>query len=229
MWGNPVYSVLMRGGSLRIFNAQFENTGQTFANVKDSNFTLSNGSFGRLENLAANNSEGFISLTASTVPDPGARVRNAFAGWRGNISNTMEFSDGGIIASASLDRSDWRADASHNGRQARRVFDGRISNRWDTGTAQVPGMWFELDLGGEYTFNYLIIDVAESVGDMAAEWSIFVSSDGLNWGEAVASGRDGNGIIAFDAQRASHIRIEQTGRKDGLYWSIHELYVCYVE
>jgi len=230
LWGNPAYAVYMgeNSGELNLINAHFNATGQAFANIKGGELVLLNGSFDRIDTIAANNSAQFVSIIASTIRDTGERT-NAFAQWRSNISNAIEFSSGGIIASASIDRSDWQAAASHNSNLARRVYDGRISNRWDTGTAQVPDMWFELDLGGEYTFNYLIIDVGASTGDMAAEWSIFVSPDGENWGEPIASGREGNGIIQFPEQTASHIRIEQNGRKDGLYWSIHELYVLYVE
>jgi hypothetical protein len=140
----------------------------------------------------------------------------------------MEFSADGFIAGTALDRSGWSATACENGSKSstKKAFDNKIETRWDTGKSQAPGQWFKLDLGGEYTVNYLILDVGSSTGDAPVQWDIFVSSDGENWGKAIASGKKGNGIIKFEPQKASYIKIEQNG-SDGLYWSIHEMYVCY--
>ena len=228
-WGQPVYSIYMGEGSGHISaeTAHFNNAGQFFINNKGGSFYLRNGSFDSLDKIIDGKSNAFVSITSSAIKD--SEDKSKISIWANNISNAMEFSTDGIIASSSLDRSEWKASASHNNSGVRRAFDNKISTRWDTSAQQEPRQWFELNLGGEYTFNSLILDAGSSTGDAAAEWSVYVSSDGENWGESIASGREGNGIIQFETQTASYIKIEQTGNKNGLYWSIHEIYVCNIQ
>jgi len=231
-WGSPVYSVYLgeNSGALNLETAHFNSTGQTFINNKGGSFSLENGSVDSINNIAEKDSRyNLISITASTLPIPDKKETSQFKEWRSNISNSREFSSGGIIASTMLDRSIWKATASNNKGAARNALDGKISTRWDTGTQQVPGQWFEVNLGGEYTFNYIILDVGSSTGDTPAQWNIYVSNDGETWGDPIASGKEGSGIISFEPQTASYIKIEQNGKKDGLYWSIHEMYVYYMK
>lgn len=227
-WGSPVYSVYMgeNSGKLRLENAHFNAAGQALVNAEGGGFTLENGSVDSINKIAEGGSSKYITVTSSTIKETGVDLSLAI--WRNNISNMMEFSKDGIIASSALDRSNWKASASHNSGNVRKAFDGKADTRWDTAASQTPGQWFTLNLGGEYEFNYLILDVASSTGDAPVEYDIFVSKDGENWSEAVASGKKGNGIISFEKQTASYIKIEQNG-SDGLYWSIHEMYVCLVK
>ena len=229
-WGQPVYSVYLgeNSGRLRLETAHFNNAGQSaLLNAKGGGFILENGSVDSINKIVTDTSEtfSFILISASIIKESFGIMSVHI--WENNISNMMEFSAGGIIASSSLDRSNWTATASENKSKSstKKAFDGKISTRWDTGKSQKPGQWFILDLGGEYAFNYLILDVGSSTGDAPAQWDIYVSSDGENWGKSVAGGKKGNGIIKFDRQTASYIKIEQNG-SDGLYWSIHEMYVC---
>ena len=55
----------------------------------------------------------------------------------------------------------WKLTASHNPIQAVLAADGNPATRFDTGAAQKPGMWFQVEL----------------------------SLDGANWGLPVASGK----------------------------------------
>ena len=227
-WGQPVYSVYLgeNSGAFNLEAAHFNATGRALVNNKGGMFYLENGSIDSLENIAGGRPE-FIRIIASTLNKTSDAAK--ITEYRSNISNSKEFSSGGIIANTALDRSGWKAAASDNKGASRKAFDGKISTRWDTGTQQVPGQWLELDLGGEYTFNYLILDVGSSTGDAPAQWDIYVSADGETWGEPVAGGKEGSGIIPFKTQTASYIRIEQNGKKDGLYWSVHEIYVCMID
>jgi hypothetical protein len=54
-----------------------------------------------------------------------------------------------------------------------------------------------------------------------------LSEDGQSWAPPVAKGTGSNGstIIDFPPAKTRWIRITQTGKTPGTYWSIHELQV----
>lgn len=126
-----------------------------------------------------------------------------------------------------LDRAGWTATASHNQWNAGRALDGNASTRWDTVSNQVYGQYFQLDMQTPQTFTKLVLDASGSSGDYPRGYSVYVSDDGVEWGQPVASGI-GNPVtsITFPAQSARFIRIVQTGSVSR-YWSIHEAYVYY--
>jgi len=51
----------------------------------------------------------------------------------------------------------WTATASHNPRAANRALDNRAETAWASGAAQIPGMWFQLDLGRVETVSGLTL------------------------------------------------------------------------
>jgi hypothetical protein len=121
----------------------------------------------------------------------------------------------------------WKVTASHHPQAAPFAIDGNLKTRYDTGTPQVPGMWYEIELPREATISGLELDAGESTGDYPRGYKVDLSDDGQNWGPPVASGQ-GRGVfteIAFPPAKARFIRITQTGSADGLFWSIHELQV----
>ncbi|QJE98797.1 discoidin domain-containing protein [Luteolibacter luteus] len=124
-----------------------------------------------------------------------------------------------------LDQTGWLASASRNTSNAGRAIDLTISTRWDTGQAQVPGQWFQLDMLTARTFDKIVLDQGTSANDWPRGYQVHVSNDGINWGIPVATGVGTSGIttITFAPQSARYIRITQTGTVAGLYWSIHEL------
>lgn len=231
-WGGPTCGVYMgeNSGTVRLVNAHFQNPGNSaFAelyggllDVKSSSINYKNPTI-----LKKSNGYDYISVIAS-VADP-AGVKSNTGVWEYNLSTTREFSMDGAMSN-SYDRSSWRARASHFSGGTKRALDGKIDTRWDTATVQVPGMWFEVDFKEELTFNYLILDVGSSTGDAPVEYKVYVKNDGDDdWGEPIASGEKGNGIIHFDTVTATDLRIEQNGSSSGNYWSIHELYVVNVD
>lgn len=124
-------------------------------------------------------------------------------------------------------RSQWKLSASHNAKNVSRAIDGDINTRYETGTPQKPGMWFEIELPQETTITGLELDAAKSAGDYPRGYKVEVSADGQSWGKPVAQGK-GNGAlteILFTPVKAKFIRITQTGSVNGLFWSIHELEV----
>ena len=128
---------------------------------------------------------------------------------------------------AEFHRSKWKARASHNSPAARRAFDGDIGTRWDTAKVQEPGMWFEVDFRVPLTFDTLILDIGSSTNDAPREFSVYVQAEGADgWGDPIASGAGGSGIMNFEPVTASRLRIEQNGQSSSNYWSIHEMYVA---
>lgn len=121
----------------------------------------------------------------------------------------------------------WKLTASHNAGQTSLAIDGKAETRYTTGTSQVPGMWFQIELPQETVISGLQLDAASSSADYPREYRVELSADGANWGKPVAAGK-GRGPateIALEPAPARFIRITQTGAVEGLFWSIHELQV----
>ncbi|WP_248929272.1 fibronectin type III domain-containing protein [Paenibacillus hamazuiensis] len=132
-------------------------------------------------------------------------------------------SPGGVYK---LDRTGWTATASHQPAKAASALDGNLATRWDTGVHQVNGQWFQVDMGAQNIFNGLELDAAGSAYDYPRGYEVYVSSDGVNWGTAVATGAGAQKLtIRFpEAKTARYVKIVQTGSV-GNFWSIHELNV----
>jgi HEAT repeat protein/type 1 glutamine amidotransferase len=119
-----------------------------------------------------------------------------------------------------------KATASRNNGNAKNALDGNKGSRWDTGTPQVGGEWFTLDLGIESALTGITLDAAGSRGDYPRGYEVYVSFDGGNWGKPVTSGKGTKPLteIKFpQLVRARFIKIVQTGSVSGLFWSIHDL------
>ncbi|MBN2137188.1 MAG: discoidin domain-containing protein [Sedimentisphaerales bacterium] len=118
--------------------------------------------------------------------------------------------------------------ASHNNSKAANAIDGRNSTRWDTGTPQVGGEWFIIDLGVENTVKSFTLDTSGSAGDYPRGYEVYVSFDGGSWGKPVLSGEGTKPVTQIEFPRpvrTRFIKILQTGSVNGLFWSIHELKV----
>lgn len=119
-----------------------------------------------------------------------------------------------------------KATASLNNGKAGSALDGNKGTRWDTGTPQVGGEWFTIDLGVESTVTGITLDAAGSPGDYPRGYEVYVSFDGGNWGKPVTSGKGTKPLTEINFPRpvrARFIRIVQTGSVSGLFWSIHDL------
>ena len=123
------------------------------------------------------------------------------------------------------ERKKWKVTASHHSASARSAIDGDPGSRFDTSADQTPGMWFQIELPEPATITELRLDTGGSAGDYPRGYKVELSSDGREWGKPVAEGkgRGPSAEITFPASTAKFIRITQTGRVSGLFWSIHEL------
>jgi glucosylceramidase len=132
-----------------------------------------------------------------------------------------------------LDRTGWTATASSTptdscctGDVPANALDGDSATRWSSGVAQAANQWFQVDMKATKSFNSISLDAGSSTGDYPHGYQVFVSSDGSNWGSAVASG-SGTGqlvTITFATQSARYIKVVQTS-SSGSWWSIHEFNV----
>ncbi len=125
------------------------------------------------------------------------------------------------------DRSAWDVTASHNKGDAKNAIDGNRNSRWATGTPQVKGQWFQIDLKSERVIQEITLDAAGSSGDYPRGYEVYLSFNDKEWGQPVAQGKGDKPlvVIPIPSKSARFIRIVQTGKVDGLYWSIHDLNV----
>ncbi|HXI72657.1 MAG TPA: carbohydrate-binding protein [Verrucomicrobiae bacterium] len=127
-----------------------------------------------------------------------------------------------------LSRTMWVASSSTTGSDAPgNALDGNLTTRWSTGTSQVNGQWFQVDLGSANAFNKIVLNYVNSANDYPRGYQVYVSNDGVTWGGSIATGTGSSSIttITFVPQSARYIRILQTGSAPGTFWSIDEFNV----
>jgi hypothetical protein len=156
------------------------------------------------------------------APDAGAPDSGSESG-----ASDAGSSDGGS-SEAALSRTGWVASASNTGGGdvPANALDGNLATRWSTGTPMVNGMWFEVDMQAAQTFNELTMNSAGSTNDFARGYQVFVSSDGANFGSAVAAGAGTSALVTvtFPTQTARYVKVVQTGAASN-WWSIAEFNV----
>jgi O-glycosyl hydrolase len=125
----------------------------------------------------------------------------------------------GWVATAS-DESPWPNDALGH------MIDGDVGSRYTSGTGQYDGMWVQVDMGAEKTFNKVELDPGSSTDDYARSADVLVSSNGSDWTKVASISGAGNPtqVAAFPAQTARFLKVVQTGSA-GNWWSIAELSV----
>lgn len=125
-----------------------------------------------------------------------------------------------------IDCKKWKADASHNGREASRAFDRDPGSRWSSNHASEKGMWYTLDLGESCFVSEIVLATERSGGDTPNGYEVFASADGKSWNGPVAQGdgsSHGKTVIPLAVQ-ARFLKFVTTGGRPGLHWSIHEIY-----
>jgi type 1 glutamine amidotransferase len=128
-------------------------------------------------------------------------------------------------AASEIAPKNWKANASHNGRDAKLAFDRNPGTRWSSNHASEKGMWYTLDLGESAFISEVTLDTEKSGGDTPNGFEVFASGDGKSWSGPVAQGDGssrGKTVIPMAAQ-ARHLKFVTTGGRPGLHWSIHEI------
>ncbi|OPH56934.1 hypothetical protein BC351_26330 [Paenibacillus ferrarius] len=179
---------------------------------------------GTLVGSSTSNSYSDTGLTASTTYSYTVRAKDT-AGNISAASNTataITQAAGGTV----LDRTGWTATTSPVNSSPANMLDGNTTTRWTTGKDMVPGQYFIVDMNTSKTFNKLTIDCTGNNNDYARGYEVFVSSDGTNWGSAIASGTGTAPLITvnFASKTARYIKVVQTATATN-WWSVREFNV----
>ena len=221
-WGWTEYGVVQAGGDLNFQLANFQYAGTTaFANITGGNLSLDNSAVMPVDLLLTSGGEPHFSAESSVLDTSGID-KGSCEYWKNNLPNDPDINPG-----ACLDRTGWTATASLNNSNAWRAIDGNPSTRWDTETPKAGGEWFIVDMKAGYTFNKIILNTLLGPYDYPLGYEVYVSADGTNWNDPVATGSGNSAItvINFPEQTARYIKIVQTGSSDTWWWSIDEYYV----
>jgi O-glycosyl hydrolase len=129
-----------------------------------------------------------------------------------------------------LDRSTWTIEASANsdGHATANAIDGNVHTKWRTEIRAKNGDYFQVDLGASTTITKIVLDNSdEDAFEAIADYQIYVSEDGEDWGTSVARGRGpfGSVSIALEPQTARYIRIVSTDDSFHFHWSVGEVKV----
>ena len=141
---------------------------------------------------------------------------------KGAYSSLIKALEGSEIPSNNLE-----VTASHNPDAAKLVLDGKKRSRWSSGGDQKPGIWFQIDLGSTTQLEKVVLDADGYSGDFPDAYKVYVTDDLSQPGKPVAEGKGTSAVtdIALNSAKGRYIRIEQTGQKSGLFWSISEIKV----
>jgi mono/diheme cytochrome c family protein len=151
------------------------------------------------------------------------------------------------VPAALTNVAEWKVTASHNAAAANNALSAATPlARWDSGSPQQPGMWFQVELPRPETIAELQIDSTTTgpggrgrggrgAGIPAigpAAFSVQMSMDGTTWQPAVAQGAGSTPTttIVVPRTQARFIRVNQTGTApNGEAWGIQQIRVLAVE
>ena len=129
----------------------------------------------------------------------------------------------------SLPTTGWVASASATYKQAAApalAIDGNSSTCWTTGSAQRPGMWFQVDMLSSKAFFSLDL-ICNSNNDYVRSLRVLLSDDGKTFSAATGT-LSGVNMMHVDfggAKTARFIKIEAEQDTGNLWWRIDELRV----
>jgi 4-amino-4-deoxy-L-arabinose transferase-like glycosyltransferase len=131
----------------------------------------------------------------------------------------------------------WRFKTNYNSQEAHLAADGKMSTRWATNRPQIPGAYFQIDLGKLEKVARIRVLAGDSINDFPRGYSIRYSAEGQNWtsldsimspaslhwtGETLLKG--GQDLdFAFPTTSMRFLKIINTGQDNVYYWSIHEV------
>ena len=139
--------------------------------------------------------------------------------------------------SAFLPKAGWKVSSNFNDAEAGRAIDRDPATRWSSGSAQKPGINFQVDLGEVCTVRGLSLEFAASLRDYPRDLRIFGSVDKIRWEVIPAEWSSeyfwsGNHLLKlpgdqrtylFPPREVRFLKLVQAGEDPTYYWSIHEL------
>lgn len=119
----------------------------------------------------------------------------------------------------------WKLTASHGTDTLGGCVDGDLGSRYTTNAVQAPGMWLQIELPSISEISQITLDAGSSDRDYPRGYEVQTSIDGKSWSKPVATGDGQTKVtrIPFPVTRTRYLRITQTKKAQGLYWSIHDL------
>ncbi|MDR2385438.1 MAG: discoidin domain-containing protein [Tannerella sp.] len=222
-WGSARYASVLGGGNINLILAHFEQSGTTrFMEIQgDARVNISTTDVNATDFVnSGKNAQVSVQSSVSALSSP-----VGFRSWFNNLTTAPAFSPG-----ATLSRNGWIASAS--GGDAYLAIDGNANTRWTNGSQVNPGQWFAVNTRLPVKFNTVILDASNSANDFPNAYALYISRDGLNWGNPVKTGEQppALSIISLPEEtEAQYVKIVQTGSGKTQYWSIHEFYLAYVE
>ena len=97
-------------------------------------------------------------------------------------------------------RGDWKLTASHGAEKLGGCVDGDKGSRYDTGGAQVPGMWVQVEFPEVSRINRIVLDSAGSSRDYPRGYEVTCFG---GWEDVVGAGGEGGGDASGDGHRVS--------------------------
>ncbi|GHF25065.1 discoidin domain-containing protein [Pseudolysinimonas yzui] len=115
--------------------------------------------------------------------------------------------------------------ATAGGSAAGNALDGNAATVWQSGTAQVPGQSFTIDLGRNVDMDKVLFDAGSATAnDYPRIWDVYVSWDNVTYTQ-VASGFGNDRTIQADFQgtkNGRYLRLVSNGTSSQ-WWSIAEI------
>ena len=152
--------------------------------------------------------EGGYEVIAEQVPDTSFVDADTLVGnkymYQIRVSGTVEISQAATVTTTdvvALNRAEWEVTSSSGKPQG--AIDGSPYTRWDTGTAQAPGQFYQIDLKNSFTINKIMLRSENSPNDYPRKYEVYVSKDGFNWGSSVASGV-GTSVLEINFESANY-------------------------
>jgi RHS repeat-associated protein len=169
-----------------------------------------------------------------TVPFPTQTARFVGVVQTGSGSNWWSIAEFNVYGAGAqppavaLTPTGWVATASVTGGSdvASKAIDGSTTTRWSTGTAQVSGQSFQLDMLSAKTLAKITMNSAGSTNDYARAFQVFATNNTSNWGTAIASGTGTSALVTVTLPQTSarYVKIALTGGASN-WWSIAEITV----
>jgi glucosylceramidase len=227
-------------------NAEYYTLGHLARFVKPGAVRIASTSFGttgwngQVMDVAFRNPDGSTVLVAHNENDD----PQAFAVREGNQAFTYTL-PGGALATfvwrgragtqglRPLDPAGWTATASPAGPTdpcctadvAASAVDDDASTRYSSGTGQEPGQYLQVDFGKAEPVRQVVLDTGVSTGDFPRGYAVTVSTDGVHWSAAVASGQGSGQLTTVNLSRGPirYVRVTLTTAAPGNWWSVADV------
>jgi F5/8 type C domain/Pectate lyase superfamily protein len=226
-WGGPTAAIRIDGGRLALISAVIVQSGNATLSVKaPGSVTFSNAVLRNpdlvLEQDKSNND---VKLTGIFIARRDPIVIDSITDLPDELQELLV--SGGEIgvpfpASSALPTTGWRLKTKINPNDAALALDGNPSTRWTTGRTARSGDEVVVEMDDAHLISKVRVDSVASGSDYPRRFKLYLSTDGINWGDPVASGRGEADLrIGFKPQMAKFIRLVNLSNMGG-FWSIHE-------